>query len=328
MSSFKVTNNHDISAALSVFLLHDSYDHDPRPNSISATTLLKPIRQIVLMRQNAELDKQVDLMDLVASSMGTALHSAVEAAWKDPATLNKAMELWRIPENMRDKIKVNPESISEDEIAIYLENREEIEVGSWIVLGKYDLVLNGILEDIKSTSVWSYIFDSNAKNYSLQGSIYKWLSPNRITSDYVNIHYIFTDWSKAKSMQDSSYPPHRVMTKKYPLMTVEETDNWIKQRLSEIDRNIDLPQSHLPECSDEELWATETEYKYYKNPDKKSRATKKFSSLDEAMQRLGNDGNVGEVVTVPGQVKACRYCPVLDICEQRKRLEASGRLLL
>ena len=60
-----------------------------------------------------------------------------------------------------------------------------------IVSGKYDLVLDGQLSDYKSTSVWTYIYGSKVEDYIKQGSIYKWLSPDKITSDYININYIF-----------------------------------------------------------------------------------------------------------------------------------------
>ena len=59
-----------------------------------------------------------------------------------------------------------------------------------------------------------------------------------------------------------------------------------------------------------------------------ARATKNYDTLDEAQIRLITDGNVGTVVTVPGEVKACRYCEVSDICEQAKNLIQQGRLVL
>ena len=51
-------------------------------------------------------------------------------------------------------------------------------------------------------------------------------------------------------------------------------------------------------------------------------------SLDEANLRLANDGGVGTVVTVRGEVKACRYCEVSEICTQAQNLIHQGRLVL
>ena len=49
--------------------------------------------------------------------------------------------------------------------------------------------------------------------------------------------------------------------------------------------------------------------------------------MDEALIRKSEDGDVGIIKTVPGQVKHCPYCPVVDICTQAERMRSEGRLL-
>ena len=44
----KVTNKLGLSLPIAVWCLMDNYNYDERPNSISTTTLLKPIQQIYL----------------------------------------------------------------------------------------------------------------------------------------------------------------------------------------------------------------------------------------------------------------------------------------
>ena len=327
---FKYTNNHNISLALAVFLMHEDYDHDDRPNSISATGLMRPMRQLVLSKQNSTELKTVDISELVASRMGTALHAGCEESWKDTANVSNALKLLGASDSAVDNVVVNPEfPVPEGHTPIYVEQRAEKEINGYIVTGKYDLVLDGTLNDYKSTSVWTYIYDSNAENYTKQGSIYKWLNPDKITSDYININYIFTDWSATKARQDpKQYPQLRVLTKKYPLWGNTETGNWIANRLALFARLKDTPESSLPECTDEELWASETMFKYYKNPAKTDRSTKNFTTMDEALVRKGADGNVGIIKEIPGEVKACRYCPVVGICKQAESMLASGRLNL
>ena len=58
------------------------------------------------------------------------------------------------------------------------------------------------------------------------------------------------------------------------------------------------------------------------------RSTKNFTAKDEAIARKNADGGVGVIVTVEGEVKACRYCPVVGICNQAEQLLAMGRLTL
>ena len=327
--AYKYTNKNNISLALAVFLMHDSYDYDDRANVISATGLLKSIRQIVLAHQNKDLAKTVDISDLVPSRMGTAIHNGCEEAWLDRKNVLEALKVFGAADSVTDSIRVNPETITPGEMPVYVEQRAEKEINNTIISGKYDLVLDGVLNDYKSTSVWTYIYDSNSDNYIKQGSIYKWLSPDKITSDIININYIFTDWSAARAKQDGKrYPQQRVITKEYPLWSTEETEQWIINKLESYQALIDAPQQDLPECDDTELWASETVYKYYKNPASTAKSTKNFATMDEALMRQSADGNVGTVKEVPGEVKACRYCSVVGICEQAENMLASGRLNL
>jgi len=327
--AFEYTNKNNISLALAVFLMHDSYDYDDRTNVISATGLLKSIRQIVLAQQNKHLAKTVDIADLVPSRMGSAIHTGCEEAWSDNKNVLEALKLFGAADSVTGSIKVNPETVTPGEMPVYVEQRAEKEVLNIIISGKYDLVLDGVLNDYKSTSVWTYIYDSGADNYTKQGSIYKWLSPDKITSDIVNINYIFTDWSAARAKQDGQkYPQQRVLTKAYPLWGTQETEQWITNKLASYLSLIDSPQEDLPECTDQELWASETVYKYYKNANNTARSTKNFATMDEAVMRNSADGNVGLVKEVPGEVKACRYCSVVGICTQAETMLANGRLNL
>ena len=327
--AFEYTNKNNISLPLAVFLIHDNYKYDERPNAISATGLIRPIRQLVLSKQNPALEKTVDISDLVASRMGNAIHMGCEEAWTDPDNVKKALKLFGIAEDAMDDVRVNPPYVKPGQTPVYVEQRVEKEIIDFIISGKYDLVLDGTLNDFKSTSVWTYIFDSSAEAYTKQGSIYKWLSQDKITSDYINIHYFFTDWSASKARADSKqYPQIRVLTKKYPLWSPEETENWIMNKLEAYKSLVDAPQEGLPECSDEELWASKTTYKYYKNPGKLDRSTKNFNTMDEALIKKTADGDVGIIKTVPGEVKACRYCPVVSICTQAETMLADGRLTL
>jgi len=325
--AFKYTNKDNVSLPLAVWLMHDDYDYDSRDNVISATALLKPIRALVLIDQHKGLDKTVDIMSLVSSRMGSAIHAIAEKAWTNRKNISKALEALQVS-NLDDKLVINPDKVKEGEIPIYVEQRHEKEIDDYIISGKYDLIVDGTVSDYKSTSVWSYIFDSNALKYTQQASIYKWLAPDRITDNNVHIQYIFTDWSAAQAMRDSSYPQTRVLTKEYPIWSTEQTKFFISEKIKLLKQYKDSPQEDLPECNKEELWESETKYKYYKNPAKMARATKNFDTLEEANVRLATDGGVGTVVTVPGEVKACRYCEVSDVCKQAQNLIQQGRLVL
>jgi hypothetical protein len=118
------------------------------------------------------------------------------------------------------------------------------------------------------------------------------------------------------------------MTKTYPLMSLEATEQWLTTKLQTIQAYLNADQEALPECTDEELWATSTVFKYYKNPSKLDRSTKNFDTLGAANARLTIEGSVGVVKEVRGQVKACTYCNALNVCNQAKQLIMQGRLLV
>ena len=335
--AFEYTNNNGIELPLAVFLMHDKYKYDDRPNAVSATGLIRPVRQLVLMRQHPTEAKTTDIADLVASRMGNAIHKGCEEAWTDPDTVKKALKLFGVSDDAANTMRINPPYEKEGETAIYVEQRVEKEVPGvsdafdmpFIISGQYDLVLDGKLHDFKSTSVWAYIFEINVDSYIKQGSIYKWLSPDKITSDYVHIHYIFTDWSPTKAREKpKDYPQFKAVSKKYPLWSHEETENWIMNKVESYNTLAETPQEGLPDCTDAELWATDDVFKYYKNPNKLSRSTKNCKTMDEALIQQANDGGVGIIKKVAGTVKHCPYCPVVGICTQAERMRDEGRLLL
>ena len=324
--SFKYTNKANVSLPLAVWLMHDDYDYDDRPNVISATSLLKPIRALVLKYQYNDINKEVDITDLVSARMGSAIHAIAEEAWLERGNISKALKAMGTS-NLDKIFIINPDKpVKDSEVAVYVEQRHETTVGDYIISGKYDLVLDGTLSDYKSTSVWTYIYDSNAMKYTQQGSIYKWLAPDRITDNKVSIQFIFTDWSAANAARDSKYPQSRVLTRDYPLWSTDRTENYIKDKLQDVTSLLDKPQEQLPQCTSEELWESATKYKYFKNPDAQ-RATKNFDTLDEANVRLATEG-VGTIKTVPGEAKACRYCEVVEVCDQAQSLINQGRLVL
>ena len=334
--AFEYTNKNDVSLPLAVFLMYDKYKYDERPNVISATGLIKPLRQTILVKQNPTEAKTVDISELVASRMGNAIHKGCETAWTDPDTIKKALKLFGMSAKGIDSLKVNPPFLKDDETAVYVEQRVEKEVpgvrdsssAPFIISGQYDLVLDGTLNDFKSTSVWSYIYESNVDSYIKQGSIYKWLSPDKITSDYVNISYIFTDWSAVRAREKKDYPQFKAITRKYSLWSTEETENWIKNRVEQLINLWDTPQEGLPECTEEELWATETKYKHYKDSNS-TRATNggTHTSMDDALKFQAQKGG-GIIKTIPGEVKHCRYCPIQPICTQSQKYIDDGRLML
>jgi len=315
-----LTNKTNLPLSIAAWLVADDYDHDDRPNLISATSLLKPIRSL-LLNINYPPNGDTDISNLIASRLGSAIHSSIENSLKN-ISKNKLLELGYAP-GLVNSIQINPEEPSD--VSIYIEQRAEREFHGYIISGKFDAIINGVLEDFKTTSTRTYMDQTMKDKYIKQGSIYKWLNPDKIIEDYMVINYIFTDWSSMKAMQDKEYPQSRIVSQKFPLLTTQETEQFIKETLNTLNKYKDKPQSEYPLCTSEELWQTEGVFKYYKDPSKTSKSTKNFANQFEAYERLRQDGNTGVVKYVAGEAKACKYCRK-DKCTQAADLINQGLL--
>ena len=315
----KISNNANIPLALAVWAVNDDYDYQPDPDYFSVTSLLKPIKQIVLSRRVPPELETADVEDYVASALGSSIHAGIEKAWKE--NYKKNLKALGYSDSLINRVKINPEpeELQPDTIPIYMEQRHFKKFRGFTIGGKYDLVAEGILHDNKSTSAYTYVFGGKDEDYKLQGSFYRWLCPDKITEDFIRINFIFTDWQKTQAKRDENYPQHRLISKDIPLYSLEETEQIITGKLELIRKYRNSPEEDIPECTDEDLWRSPTKYKYYSNPEKTDgRSTKNFDSLEEAHNYLRNEKfGKGIIITVPGEVKRCLYCSAAPICKQR-----------
>lgn len=310
----KLKNEDGISFPFSVWLANDSYDYITEDNYISATQLLKPTRQVILSMRS---DADTDIRDRLAVSTGTAIHDSVEKAWVEHYATN--MRALGYSEDFISKIRINPKDLELGDIPVYIEQRAVKELDGFKIGGKFDFVLNGNLHDIKTSSTYTYIEDSKREDYILQGSIYRYLKQDIITGSEITIDYFFTDWSKINALSNNQYPQSRCLSKSYPLLSVADTEQYLRTKLQEIKDNIDKPEDEIIPCPDKDLWLSPTVYKYYSDSTKTNgRATKNFTSLEEANNYATSKGK-GIVKTVIGTPKRCMYCPAYNICSQRRR---------
>ena len=317
-------NSTGVPLSMAVYLATDHYDYIP--NTISATGLMKPIRQTILgPRVPASLATN-DILSVVKSRLGTSIHDGFEKAWVGGHYIN-AMQKLGYPQGVIDRITVNPEGeLASDAIPVYLEIRSFREIDGVTISGKFDFVAEGRVEDLKTTSTYTWVNGTKTDDYRTQGSIYRWLNPEIITADTMLIQFVFTDWMGAKAKADPRYPQRQTEKLEIPLMSLAETEAYIRGRLKQFKAHRDLPEADLPLCTDKELWRKDPAFKYYKNPDKRTKSTKNFNTLLEAQVRLVEDNNVGIVVTVPGKVIACNYCAAYPICTQKDAYLANGTL--
>lgn len=292
------TNKLGLPQYLVDWLRNDNYDYDTTPNTISATGVLKPIRpQILTLRHGDKLT--IDVSELIASRYGNAIHDSIE--------------------------RVNTEGVSKEQ---RIKKKITIEGTEFTVTGKYDLLeeKEGIhtIRDIKTTSVWAYIHGGKDEDYRAQLSIYRWLlHQDKTINPVAYIDFFFTDWQSSKAKMEENYPRHRIHPGyKIELLSLEETEKMIVNKLRLLKEHENTPDNQLPECTQEELWAEEDSWAVYKTGGK--RALRVLNSEATAQDYYTQNNIKGHIQHRPGKAKRCKYCPALTYCNQGKRLMEYG----
>jgi hypothetical protein len=221
-------------------------------------------------------------------------------------------------EDVIKNVVVNPTEVKEGQIPVYIEKRGFKDVLGYRIGGKFDCVIQGILHDLKTTSAFSWVYGTRDDDFMLQGSLYRWIHPEIVTEDSIRISFIFTDWMKASSLSNPAYPDSRIKHKDIPLMSIRETELWVKNKIAQIDKLKNAPEEDIPRCTEEEVWLSEPKYRYFSDPTKTSgRATRVFNNSQDAIAHQ-LDKQKGIILESPREAKKCsKYCPAFSVCTQK-----------
>lgn len=328
----KLTNKTDISLSVAVWLAHNEYDFVPSDNkhgntSISASSLLKPIKAIILgSRVEGTQANEKDLAEFIHSKIGSSVHTAIETAWSYGNHV-RALQSLGYPDSLIDRIVVNPTSTELDQVSnpvpVYMEKRNSVEINGYTISGKFDFVLDGVLEDFKTTSVYAYKKGDVDEKYLQQLSIYRLLNQDIITKDYAHIQQVFKDWSAAKAERTKDYPPAQIYRNTLKLMSIQDTKRLITDKTNLITKFNMSPEAEMPACQDADLWRDPPVFKYYANPSATARSTKNFDSYIDA-ETYRREKKKGVIYEVKGVAKACSYCAGAPICQQYAEMKAAG----
>ena len=299
-----------------VWLAADAYEGKNDNTHISATTLLKDSHKIVLenkVEKNYDTSDEA-LLSKFASRRGTAIHSSLEYVWKDDNLRNKALDALGLNE-LKERIVVNQHKENPNQIEIWLEMRAYKTIDNMTVNGQFDMVMDGQVVDYKNTSVFTYMHGSKIEDYKLQGSIYRWLNPNLITNDKIKIIYIMHDWTSRDAKINSDYPQTPVIAVDYDLYSLDYTENFIKNKIQEIQNG------GAPECV-ASLKLSDPVWQYFSKPDSK-RAAKNFTNQTDANHYVMTKGK-GFIKMKPRVATGCKYCTARSICTQYQNLLLQG----
>lgn len=325
-----ILNQTNLPLPLAVWLATDEYKYAKFANELSTTTLLKSPRYIIGSRRAMypeQFDPSLipkptgepvypDVQEFIASRMGTAMHSSLEYAWLN--NYKKALADLGYPESTINKVVINPETIKQEQIPVYLEQRAYKELEGFVISGQFDIIVDGELHDLKTTSTYSWTSGCNDEKYIIQGSIYRWLNPSLITKDTITINFVFTDWKKLDATINPNYPPAKCYFKQYKLWSLTDTEAWLRNKLKLLHKYWLSPLEQIPCCTPKELFSKPSTFKYYKTGfEEGKRATKNFPSMNEALAFRAKNGYQGEVIEMKPDPFMCPFCNPIEV-EQMK----------
>ena len=240
----KIVNINNLPKIIELFLKVDFYDHKQAEGTISATTLLKPIKEIILTERHYD-EIEVDVSERLWSVLGSGVHAVMEN-----------MSYLHIEGD--ELIKEFLEKLITGRIK--QEERLYAEVLGEKISGKFDLIIDDTLYDFKISSVWTYIFGSRFEEWTKQLSIYRWLyfqTYHEQLSEQAYIIFIARDWYRRDAESIETYPIFAMQEKPLKLMPLKETEEMIVYKIKEIQKYRQVPDDLLPDCSLEEIWFNE-----------------------------------------------------------------------
>lgn len=194
------------------------------------------------------------------------------------------------------------------------EEKMEVQEGDVTIVGKADLWHNGEISDWKITSVWSFIL-GDKPDWEAQLNLYKWLYGLKgLEVNKLTINAILRDWQKSKSLADKSYPKIPFQSVNVRMWRHQELTEFVLKAITDLSKPIPRP------CTPKEQWSKPIRYALMQ-PDRK-KAIRVFDTEEEAYDLLGMQSESKHCYIVKRQGSKIRcesYCPVRDVCEQRKR---------
>jgi hypothetical protein len=283
----KITNKYGLPQTFVNVLHRDSYTKGAA--HLSATELLSS-PQIVQLRKSHYEHLEQDVMDMVWSIIGTAVHGVLE----------KGADATHV-----------------------VEQRLHAELDSWHISGAIDLQItkeDGIeINDYKTVGAWGVM--NEKKEWEEQLNIYAWLveKVKRQPIVALKIIAIIRDWSRRDAETKHGYPATPVASINIRLWPMEEREAFIRKRIhahSEARFAADTGTT-LPPCTPAEMWEKETVYALKKEG--ATRAKSLHQSLEDAEEALEKAGKGYYIETRPGERTRCKYyCQVSSYCEQYK----------
>ena len=282
----KLTNQFGLPEPFFRAVLNDKYSRGHAHYSV--TDLIRPPRITILSRRHWE-EIEEDVSERIWALLGRAVHAILEAAEPDNALT---------------------------------EERLFAEVAGRTISGASDLFHDGVVSDYKVTSIWTRIFGSKLKDWTLQLNFYAFLFRQiGFPVQALKIICIYRDWTSTKATQDDRCPKMPVEVIQVPLWSFEEQEQEIQKRVELLKTLEAMSDDQLLPCTPEEMWEKPTAYAVMK-PGRRA-ALRVYAS--QALAEGHAKNNTGLFIQVrPGERTRCeKYCAVKRFCTEFAQYRAA-----
>lgn len=270
-------------------------DYKHKEHQYSVTTILNPIRQVLLSRRHTD-EIIEDVSDMIWALFGTAFHSILENAKESESQFKE--------EYLKQELDILDKSLK-----------------GYFLSGKADLLDVDLKKmiDYKTTSTFK-IQKKDYDDWYKQLLIYAWLFVKiGFEVDNAEIVALLKDWNRTKAKVDKNYPQLQVqvVSFKFKKEDFEFIEEYIKNRFIELKKYENVPDDELPICSEQERWNDGDKYAVKKSGNK--RALRVYDSLEEAERHINSikeeERKNFEIETRLGEDRRClNYCSCCHFC--------------
>lgn len=276
----KITNKLGLPQAL----VNAVQRHEHKGGDYSASGLRKPARMHWLKkRHGGEVER--DVSEMIWQLFGTAVHAIIEKGEQE-------------------------DQLVEEYLSTEILGRK--------VSGIADMYDGGVIQDWKTTSVWSYIYLDAQKmdDYESQLNTYAYLYDQAgFPVDSLEVVLLFRDWQKRKAQFDASYPQQQAVKVPVNLWTVYEQEAYLTERIRYFEEYRDTHDLELPFCTEAERWAKPARWAVVKKERKK--AVKLHETAEDARRHAERLGEGYSIEERKGELyKRCEYCDAREFCNQ------------
>lgn len=192
------------------------------------------------------------------------------------------------------------------------EQKIEMKIGDFTIVGVPDLYHDGVISDKKVTSVWSFILGDKPE-WEAQLNCYAFLLRHcGFEVKRLEINAILRDHQKSKVLSSPDYPAIPFQEVIIPMWSPAKAEMYINDRVA-------LHSKPATECTSEEKWERPTKFAVMKKNQK--RAVRVFDTLEEADKLIATNKDYSLAIR-PGRCVKCEdYCSVRTFCQYYKPME-------